>query len=117
MAKFLLIYRGGEGDESKMSPEEMQQILGKWNAWIGEGFAKGWMVDPGDALYPAAKIVSPKKVVTDGPFAESKEIVGGYSVVLAETIDGAAEHAKGCPHLANGGSIEIRQLMGLAPPQ
>jgi hypothetical protein len=115
MAKFLLIYRGGEGDESKMSPEQMQQLLAKWNAWIGEGFAKGWMVDAGDALAPAAKFVKPNKVVTDGPFPEAKEIVGGYSVVEADTIEKAAEHAKGCPHLQSGGQIEVRPMMGLAP--
>lgn len=117
MAKFLLIYRGGEGDESKMSPDELQQVLGKWNAWIGEGFGRGWMVDPGDALAPTTKIVSAKKVVTDGPFAESKEIVGGYSVVQADTIEQAAEFAKGCPHLLSNGSIEIRPMLGLAPPK
>jgi hypothetical protein len=114
MAKFLLIYRGGEGDESQMSPEELQKVLEKWGAWIGQGFAEGWMVDPGDALAPTAKIVNAKKVVTDGPFPESKEVVGGFSVVQADSIEKAAEHAKGCPHLLSKGSIEIRAMLGLA---
>ena len=54
------------------------------------------------------------KVVTDGPFVESKEIVGGYSIVQADTIDAAAEIAKGCPGLLGGGKVEVRVFAGLA---
>jgi hypothetical protein len=52
-------------------------------------------------------------VVTDGPFVESKEIVGGFSIVQAETIEAAAELAKGCPALLVGGSVEVRCLAGI----
>ena len=52
--------------------------------------------------------------MTDGPFVESKEIVGGYSIVQADTIDAAAELAKGCPALLSGGKVEVRPLAGLA---
>jgi len=50
--------------------------------------------------------------VTDGPFVESKDIVGGYSIVQAASIEGASEFAKGCPVLLNGGTVEIRPLAG-----
>jgi hypothetical protein len=59
-------------------------------------------------------VVDARKVVTDGPFVESKEIVGGYSIVEADSIDAAAQLAKGCPALSFGGNVEVRPLAGLA---
>jgi hypothetical protein len=114
MANFMFVYRGGEDHHSTMSPDEIQGIMKKWTDWVGVGFAKGWMVDAGDALTPEGKVVHANKVVTDGPFVESKEIVGGYSVVSADSIAAAAELAKGCPILLAGGSVEVRTLAGLA---
>ncbi len=114
MANFLFVYRGGSEDYQKMTPDEIQGMMKKWTDWIGEGFAKGWMVDAGDALTEECKVVNSKKVVTDGPFVESKEIVGGYSIVSAESIAAAAELAKGCPNLLTGGSVEVRAFAGLA---
>src|SRR6266851_3495751 len=115
MANFLFVYRGGNETEAKMTPDEMQKIMQKWNDWIGSGFQKGWLLDAGDALTPEGRVVNPKNVVTDGPFVESKEIVGGYSVVKADSLDAAAELAKGCPVLITGGRVEVRPLAGLAP--
>jgi hypothetical protein len=69
------------------------------------------MTDPGDALLPEGRVVT-SKVVTDGPFMESKEVLGGYSVVEAETADAAAKLAKGCPGLLVGGTVEVRRLAG-----
>jgi hypothetical protein len=109
MAKFLFVYRGANDAAAKMTPEEMQQHLQKWEKWIGEGMQKGWMVDPGDGLTPEGKVVN-AKVVTDGPFVEAKEIVGGFSIVQADTIDAAAQLAKGCPGLQVGGTVEVRRL-------
>jgi len=113
MAKFLFVYRGGNQAEQQMTPEQMQQVMQKWGAWIGEAMQKGWMVDPGDALTPEGRVLR-GKVVKDGPFVESKEIVGGYSIVKADSIDAAAELAKGCPGLLTGGKVEVRPLAGLA---
>jgi hypothetical protein len=113
MANFLFVYRGGNDAYATMTPEELQQNMQKWTSWIGEGFQKGWMVDAGDALTEEGRVVNAKKVVTDGPFVESKEIVGGYSVVKADSIDAAAELAKGCPVLITGGMVEVRVLAGL----
>jgi hypothetical protein len=113
MAKFLFVYRGGSA-ANNLTPEEMQQQMQKWQTWISEGMQKGWLVDMGDALTPEGRVVRPKKVVTDGPFVESKEVVGGFSIVQADTIDAAAELAKGCPGLLYGGSVEVRTLAGLA---
>jgi hypothetical protein len=113
MANFLFVYRGNTEAYAKLTPDQMQQNMQQWNQWIGEGLQKGWLVDTGDALTQEGRVVNSKKLVTDGPFVESKEIVGGYSVVKANSIDAAAELAKGCPGLATGGSVEIRPLAGM----
>jgi hypothetical protein len=109
----MFVYRGAPGAEAKMPPDQMQQVMQKWGAWIGEAMQKGWMTDPGDALTDEGRVVR-GKVVSDGPFVEAKEVVGGYSVVEAETIEKASELAKGCPALLYGGSVEVRRLAGLA---
>jgi hypothetical protein len=112
MAKFLFVYRRGSNLADKMTPEEMQLHMQKWHKWIAEGLEKGWILDSGDALTQEGRVVNAKKVVTDGPFVESKEIVGGFSIIQADTIDAAAALAKGCPALLTGGSVEVRALAG-----
>jgi hypothetical protein len=112
MAKFLFVYRRGSDVAGKMSPEQMQQSLQKWGAWIGEGLQKGWLLEPGDGLKQEGRVVQPRHVVTDGPFVEAKEVVGGFSIVQADSIEAAAELAHGCPVLANGGSVEVRPMAG-----
>ncbi len=113
MANFLFVYRGGTDVFAKLPPDEIQQTMQKWNDWIGGALKKGWMVNPGDALGEEGRVVKSQKLVTDGPFVEAKEVVGGYSIVQADTIDAAAELAKGCPALIHGGSVEVRPLAGL----
>ncbi len=110
MAKFLFIYRRGSDAANEMTPEEMQQNVQKWHKWIGEGLQQGWILERGDPLTQEGRVVNPKKVVLDGPFMESKEVVGGYSVIQADTIDTAAELAKGCPGLLTGFSVEVRPI-------
>jgi hypothetical protein len=112
MANFLFVYRSSSTARQDMTPEQMQQMMQKWQAWMGEGLQKGWIVDTGDALTPEGRVVNARKVVTDGPFVESKEIVGGFSIIQADNIDAAAELAKGCPGLLIGGSVEVRTLAG-----
>jgi len=118
MAKFLFVYRGGksEKDMSEMSPEDMQQVMQVWMDWIQQGTKAGWLVDGGDALMPMGSVVHPDLTVTDGPFAESKELVGGYSIVDATDLAAAVELAKGCPMPAGGGTVEVRQLACVGEP-
>jgi hypothetical protein len=111
MAKFLFVYRGSNEVYAKMTPEQRQQNMEKWGNWIREALQKGWMVDPGQALTQEGRVVKGNRVVTDGPFVESKEIVGGFSIVQADTIAAAAELAKECPALLAGGSVEVRCLL------
>ena len=108
MNEFVFLYRGGE---RASSPEQVQQILQKWVAWFQSIAAKDRLVDRGQPLDPGGKVVNAKKSVVDGPFAEAKDLVGGYSLVKAASIEEAAELAKGCSLLERGGQVEVRPVM------
>jgi hypothetical protein len=117
MARFLFLYRGPTDKDAyaKTTPDDMQKLMQKWVNWIKEALQQGWMVEPGDALKPhEGRVVNSKKVVSDGPFVEAKECVGGFSIVQADSIEAAAEHAKGCPGLLTGGTVEVRPLAEVA---
>ena len=106
----MFIFRGGS-DARNFSPEEMQQQMQKWFAWIDKLKAKDSYVT-GQPLTPGGKTLKgAKPVVTDGPFAESKEIVGGFFIVRANTLEDAVEIAKGCPDLPLNGTVEVREVM------
>jgi hypothetical protein len=108
MSEFVFLYRGGERPSS---PEQVQQILQKWTAWFKDLAAKGHIVDRGQPLERSGKIVSSARMVTDGPFAEAKDLVGGYTLIKARDVAEAAELAKGCPLLERGGGVEVRPVM------
>jgi hypothetical protein len=116
MAKFMFVYRDGDGHDPNMAPEEMQKLMQVWGDWIQGGTEAGWMIDGGDALTPEGRVVNPDLTVTDGPFAESKELVGGYSMIEATDFDAACEIAKTCPMPAAGGLVEVRMLANVGPP-
>ena len=111
MTKFLFVYRGPGDVMAKMTPDEREQNMQRWMNWIREAMQKGWMLDPGDGLTQEGCVVN-AKAVTDGPFVESKEVVGGFSIVQADTLNAAAKLAKSCPALLKGGTVEIRRLAG-----
>ena len=110
----MLIFRNTpttEAEFQNLSPEAMQAELDKWGQWIGGIAAQGRMVST-DALDHTGKIVKGSKhVVTDGPFVESKELVSGFLILSAESIDEAIELSKGCPIYEIEGTVEIRPLM------
>ena len=112
MAKFMFVYRGGDDGMEDFSPEQMQQVVQDWTDWITGGTEAGWLLDGGDGLKPEGLIVHPDLTVTDGPFVESKEFVGGYSMVEAPDLHAAVELAKTCPAPAGGGTVEVRELAG-----
>lgn len=110
MAKYMFVYRGGGEGMEDASPEQMQQVMQMWMDWIQGGMEAGWMVDGGDALKPGGAVVAADLTVTDGPFAESKELVGGYSLIQAPDLAKAIEYAKTSPVQKSGGSVEVREL-------
>lgn len=107
----MMIFIGADYQELGLSPEQLQERMGKWFAWndkMGEqGVLKG-----GNALVPTAKRVSgPDQTVTDGPFAEGKELVGGYYIVAAENAEAVVKIAADYPDYDLGGTVEIREVM------
>jgi hypothetical protein len=110
MSEFVFLYRGGERPGG--SPEEMQQQMQKWMGWMKELADKGFIKDPGHPLERTGKLVSGKqKTVTDGPFAEAKDVVGGYTLVQARDLGQAVELSFGCPIFETGGLVEVRPVM------
>jgi hypothetical protein len=107
---FLYLFRGG-ADPKKMSPEQMQQNMNKWFAWMGELRAKG-KLKAGEPLGDEGKVLSGKggSVVKDGPFVEGKEEVGGYLIVSANDLSEATTLARGCPIFENNGTVEVRPI-------
>jgi len=100
--------------EASGSPEEMQKHFDKWVAWFKELGASGRLTNPGHLLESTGKVVSGnQKVIKDGPYAEAKDVVGGYIVVEADDIAHAVELSKGCPILEAGGSVEVRPVQAL----
>ncbi|MEM9586292.1 MAG: YciI family protein [Planctomycetota bacterium] len=113
MSKFMFVYRNSpESMSGDVSPEQMQQIMAAWQAWFQQVGDK--LVDGGDGLLPVGKQVRQGEAVTDGPFIEGKEIVGGFSIVDTDTIDDAVEIAKTCPIFHGGGWVEVRPFMGVS---
>src|ERR1022692_3278765 len=109
MSEFVYLYRGGERSDS---PEQSELIMQKWVAWMEELGKKGHLKDRGQPLDTAGKVVRGKqKIVTDGPYTESKDVVGGYTLVEAKDLAQAAELSKGCPIFEGGGLVEVRPVM------
>ena len=108
MNQFVYLYRGYE---QPASPEEMQKKTTKWMTWLKDLSDKGHVRSLGEPLQPDGKVVKgAKKQVIDGPYAEAKDVVGGYSIILARDIDQALKFALECPIFEDGGSVEIRQI-------
>ena len=110
MNDFLLIFRADYGNIPKASAEELQERTQKWMNWIGGIAAQNKLTDRGNRLFPTGKIVRPDNIITDGPYMEIKEAILGYSLVKAVSYDDAVELRKGCPVLAFGGNVEVREI-------
>jgi hypothetical protein len=109
MTEFIYLYRGGERAES---PAEGQKQMQLWMAWMKELGEKGHLKAIGSPLEKTGKLVSGKqKLVSDGPFAEAKDLIGGYTLVQAKDIDEAVDLSKGCPIFLFNGAVEIRPIL------
>ena len=106
----MLIFRNPHLLDYNPSPQEMQESMAQWQNWIGGIAAQEKFVST-NALGTNGKTLKADLSVTDGPFAEVKEFVGGYLVLKAENIDEAVELSRGCPILQFGGSVEVRDIM------
>jgi hypothetical protein len=110
MEKFMLIFHGGAMEG--MSPDQMQEHMGKWFAWI-EKLNKTEQYVSGEPLVPGGKLVSGKggKSVIDGPYTEGKEVVGGFFIINAKDMNEAVAISKESPDFDYGGSVQVRQIM------
>jgi hypothetical protein len=109
MSQFmLLLYHNPKGWQ-KLSPEEMQKALEKYMAWTKKPFT----VDSKRLIEDAGRVIRAqggKPRATDGPYSESKEVLGGYYTIEAKDYDQAVKRTLDHPHLEFGGTIEVRQL-------
>jgi hypothetical protein len=110
MPQYMLLLRDEPTVFAGFSPEEMQKIIqryGDWRRSLQNRITMGHKLRDGEGR--VMRTEHSKPVVTDGPFAEAKEVMGGFFVVEAEDYDQAVEVAKTCPHM-DFGSIEVRRI-------
>jgi hypothetical protein len=113
MKDYLLIYRADFSFIGTRTPEEAQANTKRWMDWIGSIAAQNKLTDRGNRLESSGKVLKGDKMVTNGPYAEIKETIGGYSIVKADSYEAAVELAKGCPVLQLGGNVEVREISGM----
>lgn len=114
MKEFMMFFRHVPNPDYSPTQEQIEAEIKKWQDWIGSIAAQGKFASTGQ-LSQEGKVVTSNKMVTDGPYAELKEILGGYIIVKAEDLNEATEMAKDCPILEiPGANVEIRSLMELS---
>ena len=112
---YLLLFRGTDWDKG-LSPEEIQKVMNHLMAWF-EGLHRQGKIKAGQPLGEEGRTISGKRgrTVADGPFMESKEAIGGYLIVQADSMDEAVSIAKGYPCLDCGGIVEVRPVAQECP--
>lgn len=110
MKDYLLVYRADFSFMGNRTPEELQANTKRWMDWIGSIAAQNKLTDRGNRLDASGKVLKSDNVVTNGPYAEIKETIGGYSIIKADSYEAAVELAKGCPVLTMGGNVEVREI-------
>jgi hypothetical protein len=115
LPEFLLLIRGTDWYED-LSPEQIQQVMGGFMGWLDNLTTQG-KLKGAQPLEPEGKVVSGKngRIVADGPFAESKESVGGYFLLRVDTFEEALAIAQSCPMLEHGASMEVRPVAEMCP--
>ncbi|MGH7285951.1 MAG: YciI family protein [Polyangiaceae bacterium] len=109
MSEFLYIYRNEQRPPS--SPQEMEASMKLWVGWMKKLEEKGNLVNFGHPLVSEGRVVKNKKgAFSDGPYAETKDVVSGFSIVKAETLSEAVELSLGCPIFDGGGIVEVRPI-------
>lgn len=114
-SEYLLLFRGNQWDRS-LSPSDLQQSVAGFLAWFEQLSAAGTL-KAGQPLMDEGRLVSGRqgRNVADGPFAESKEAIGGYFLIEAESLDAAVAVAQGCPLLNQGLVVEVRPIAADCP--
>lgn len=110
MNEFILIFRHEDGNKVA-SPEQLQAWMKQTMDWISSITAQNKFVGGNGLPFDDSRVVWHNHVVTNGPFGDIKETIGGYVIVKADSVEEAVEFAKGCPVLqGNGNSVEVRKI-------
>jgi len=109
MSDYLLVFRN-TGWHSALSPEEIQENMARFTEWY-ERLNNAGQFKGGGPLGHSGKILAGRNVVTDGPFAESKEAIAGFFVIRATSLEQAVDVARGCPGLEFGQTVEVRAIV------
>ena len=113
MTKFVLLLRSQPLDYRAWSPEDLQQLIEKFNNWAGKLAAEGLLTEGAKLTDTGGKVIDglgAKQKVTDGPFGETKEVVGGFYTITADNYEHAVELCREQPNLGLGGTVEIREI-------
>lgn len=116
MKEFVLLFRRPEMQDSDIDSKKIEAYRQKWKDWLSGFPAEVQLSSTGFGLSEEGKILKPSGVITDGPFVELKEKLGGLAVIKAESLDEATTLAHGCPVLEIGGSVEIREAFLVKNP-
>ncbi|MBW1297611.1 YciI family protein [Aquimarina litoralis] len=110
MKEFLMLIRGGQDKYQSVSANDMQKHMEHWQEWMA-GLANEDKLVGGQPLANEGNTLTGNgKTVTDRPFAEGKELVGGYLLIKASSLKEATEIAKGCPSFEYDCSVEVREI-------
>lgn len=116
MSDFIFLFRStdAQAEAAMVDGERAQKSLALWLSWLRELEQKGHLKHPGQPLERTGKVVRGREqaepIISDGPYAETKELVLGFIVVSARDLAQAAELAKTCPIVAGGGAVEVRPV-------
>lgn len=108
MKEFVFLFRGGL-DFNTASPEQLQQSMMKWKVWLDDLAAQNIYLG-GERLVPTGAVLNEQKQLSDGPYAEGKEIIAGYIALKANDLEAAVEISKGCPIFEYNGTLEVREI-------
>ena len=114
-SEFMFLFRGTDFDKD-LSPEKLQTVMDRFRHWVNDLTVQGTMTS-GQPLEASGTLLVHRngRTVADGPYAESKEAVGGYFLIQARDLEAAIEIAKGHPLLEYGLTVEVRPVAHLCP--
>ena len=112
MSQFMLFIRNGEESSEQLSPEQIQQAIQRFSEWAKRLREQGKLLAAEKLKDNTGMLLITRngQVVVDGPFAETKETIGGYFIIEAENMDEAIEITKECPGFSHGGIVELREI-------
>ena len=112
MADFMILIKGGDPQSRQLSAEEMQNHMQKWGVWM-KGLTEKGQLKGGQPLEKTGKLVKANGVITDGPFPEAKDLVGGYLIIDAKDAAEAAKIVRDCPIFEDGQNLDAKSQPSL----